>query len=99
MNMAYGFAVIEGLSMIPTYRPGDRVFVKYGATYSVGDIVLSDFKERIDIKRIVKIDDDQIFIQGDNSAVSIDSRQYGAVKSSRILARVLFRLPNFLSGS
>lgn len=95
--MAYGFAVIEGLSMIPTYQPGDRVLVKYGANFLVGDIVLIDFKERIDIKRVVKIEDDRVYVEGDNSAVSIDSRQYGPVKNSRILAKVLFRIPKILS--
>jgi phage repressor protein C with HTH and peptisase S24 domain len=95
--MAYGFAVIEGLSMIPTYQPGDRVLVKYGSTYTIGDIVLIDFKERIDIKRVVKIEDDRVFVEGDNSAVSIDSRQYGAVKNSRVMAKVLFRIPKILT--
>lgn len=95
--MAYGFAVIEGLSMIPTYQPGDRVLVKYGASFSIGDIVLIDFKERIDIKRVAKIEDDRVYVEGDNSAVSIDSRHYGAVKNTRILAKVLFRIPKILS--
>lgn len=94
--MALGFAVVEGLSMVPAYAPGERVIVKYGASYEVGDVVLVDFKDRIDIKRVKQISGDQVFIEGDNTAVSIDSRQYGAVKNTRVIAKVIYRLPRWL---
>ena len=95
--MRFGFAVVEGHSMIPTYAPGERVLVRYGAAFKTGDVVLVDFSSRIDIKRIKKIEGSQIFIEGDNAAVSIDSRQYGPVKESRILGKVIYRLPKWLS--
>ena len=94
--MALGFAVVEGLSMVPAYAPGERVIVKYGASYEVGDVVLVDFKDRIDIKRVKEISGDQVFIEGDNTAVSVDSRQYGAVKNTRVIAKVIYRLPRWL---
>lgn len=94
--MALGLAVVEGLSMVPTYAPGERVIVKYGASYEVGDVVLVDFKDRIDIKRVKQISGDQVFIEGDNTAVSVDSRQYGAVKNNRVIAKVIYRLPRWL---
>ena len=94
--MALGLAVVEGLSMVPTYAPGERVIVKYGASYEVGDVVLVDFKDRIDIKRVKQISGDQVFIEGDNTAVSVDSRQYGAVKNTRVIAKVIYRLPRWL---
>ncbi len=94
--MALGFAVVEGLSMVPAYAPGERVIVKYGASYEVGDVVLVDFKDRIDIKRVKQISGDQVFIEGDNTAVSVDSRQYGAVKNTRVIAKVIYRLPRWL---
>ena len=94
--MALGLAVVEGLSMVPAYAPGERVIVKYGASYEVGDVVLVDFKDRIDIKRVKQISGDQVFIEGDNTAVSVDSRQYGAVKNTRVIAKVIYRLPRWL---
>ena len=94
--MALGLAVVEGLSMVPAYAPGERVIVKYGASYEVGDAVLVDFKDRIDIKRVKQISGDQVFIEGDNTAVSVDSRQYGAVKNTRVIAKVIYRLPRWL---
>lgn len=94
--MALGLAVVEGLSMVPAYAPGERVIVKYGASFEVGDVVLVDFKDRIDIKRVKQISGDQVFIEGDNTAVSVDSRQYGAVKNTRVIAKVIYRLPHWL---
>lgn len=94
--MALGLAVVEGLSMVPAYAPGERVIVKYGASFEVGDVVLVDFKDRIDIKRVKQISGDQVFIEGDNTAVSVDSRQYGAVKNTRVIAKVIYRLPRWL---
>lgn len=95
--MAFGFAVVEGLSMIPEYAPGERVLVKYGATFAIGDVVLVDFKDRIDIKRIFDIQGDQVFIQGDNTSVSVDSRHYGPVRNTRVIAKVIYRLPKWLA--
>jgi phage repressor protein C with HTH and peptisase S24 domain len=94
--MAYGLAIIEGLSMLPSYAPGERVVVKYNAQFAEGDVVLVDFETRVDIKRVKKVELDQVFIEGDNQAVSVDSRQYGSVKRDRVIAKVIYRLPNWL---
>lgn len=94
--MALGLAVVEGLSMVPSYAPGERLIVRYGASFEVGDVVLVDFKNRIDIKRVKSISGDQVFIEGDNDSVSVDSRQYGPVKNSRVIAKVVYRLPSWL---
>ena len=94
--MPLGIAIIEGLSMVPTYAPGERVVVKYGAEFREGDVVLVDFKERIDVKRISKMESGRITVIGDNEAVSIDSRNYGPVKQHQVIAKVIFRLPRWL---
>ena len=91
-RMAYGFAIVEGLSMIPALAPGERVLVRYGATFKVGDIVLVDRGERVDIKRVTRIEDGHIFVEGDNSEVSTDSRNYGAVSKDAIIAKVIRRV-------
>ena len=87
--MAYGFAVVEGLSIIPTHAPGERVLVRYGSAFQVGDIVLVDRGERIDIKRVTRIEDGHIFVEGDNAEVSTDSRHYGAVPRDAVIAKVV----------
>lgn len=82
--------------MIPAFAPGERVLVKYGANFVVNDVVLVDFTERIDLKRIVKIENGQVFVEGDNRQVSIDSRQNGPVKTDQIIGKVIYRLPRWL---
>lgn len=80
--------------MIPALAPGEFVLVKYGAKFKVGDVVLVEFVDRTDIKRVKLITPDHVLIEGDNAAVSIDSRHYGAVRINRVLGKVLFRLPS-----
>lgn len=94
-RMAYGFAIVDGLSMVPVLAPGDRVLVRYGATFKVGDIVLVDRGERVDIKRVTRIEDGHTFVEGDNTEVSTDSRHYGAVPNDAIIAKVIRRMLQF----
>ena len=97
MGMSWGLAVVEGLSMIPALAPGERVLVRYGTPFGLGDMVLVDRGDRVDIKRVTRIEDGHIFVEGDNSAVSTDSRHYGAVSHSDVIARVVWRLPRWLA--
>ena len=95
--MALGLARVEGLSMIPYLAPGDIVLMRYAATFALNDVVLVQHSQRVDIKRVTGITGTQIFVEGDNSAVSQDSRQYGEVHSEHVIARVLVRLPRWLA--
>lgn len=94
--MSIGLAIIHGHSMIPSYAPGEVVLVKYGASYAVGDAVLIKFTHRTDIKRVKVILGSHVFVQGDNEAVSIDSRNYGPVKNDLIIGKVIYRFPKWL---
>jgi len=87
--------VVCGDSMLPTIRPGDSLLIdeKYYAHQSptINDIVLfRDPREfnRIMVKRVVRLDKDTVFLQGDNPAESTDSRHFGAIHSSKLIARV-----------
>ena len=81
--------------MIPALAPGERVLVRYGANFTIGDIVLVDRGDRIDIKRVTRIEDTHIFVEGDNASISTDSRHYGAVNRYAIIAKVIWRLPKY----
>lgn len=93
--MRFGLAVVEGLSMIPTFTPGEKLLVSYGAKVKTGDIVILTVEKRMDIKRIVKIQENEIYVEGDNSQVSIDSRSYGPVNRDAIVAKFICRLPRW----
>lgn len=95
--MRFGFARVTGHSMIPALVPGELVLVGYGAKYVVDDIVLAQADNRIDIKRVERLDGDSVFLVGDNAEVSIDSRQNGAVQKNKVVGKVLYRLPKFFN--
>ena len=94
--MSIGLAVIHGHSMIPSFAPGEVVLVKYSAPFNVGDVVLINFTHRTDIKRVKEVLGSRVFVQGDNEAVSIDSRNYGPVKNDLIIGKVVYRFPRWL---
>jgi phage repressor protein C with HTH and peptisase S24 domain len=94
--MAWGLAVVEGLSMIPTYAPGERLLVRYGGTYTIDDVVLVQRPDQIDIKRLNKVVEGRFYVIGDNLEVSTDSRHYGPIAPEQIIAKVVWRLPRFL---
>ena len=94
--MALGLARVAGLSMVPYLAPGDVVLVRYGSSFAVNDVVLIDQGERTEIKRVTRIEGSHVFVHGDNAEVSHDSRQYGALTSSQVIATVKWRLPQSL---
>ena len=82
--------------MVPTFAPGERLLVRYGAAFTIDDVVLVQRPDQIDVKRINKVIDDRIYVIGDNFEVSIDSRHYGPITDDQVLAKVIWRLPRFL---
>ena len=55
-----------------------------------GDIVVIKHQGKEMVKRIQKIDDRQIFVQGDNQKESTDSRNFGPIDKSEIIGKVIF---------
>lgn len=82
-------------SMEPTLHSGDYVFVnKWHRKLNVGEIiVLRHPLEGIYIvKRIKSIDNNAIYVVGDNLNQSEDSRKFGSVDKSRLLGKVMFKI-------
>jgi len=91
---------IEDESMLPTLEPGDYVLVNRWA-YRVrpprrGDLVVvrdPELSDRFLVKRVSETEaSTQIPLEGDNAAVSRDSRAFGAVPLDRIVGKVWLRL-------
>jgi nickel-type superoxide dismutase maturation protease len=86
---------VEGRSMEPTFYSGDCIIArKYILKPKEGDIVILKHPEKDMkiVKRIVKIDKDGYFIEGDNKTESSDSRKFGLVKRNMIIAKVICRI-------
>tara|TARA_Y100000589_G_C26588763_1_gene401482 strand:- start:187 stop:453 length:267 start_codon:yes stop_codon:yes gene_type:complete len=77
--------------MSPTLRDGEEVYFDVGPCedVSINDIVLVKhpyMKQRNIVKRIKDIfPDGSVFIQGDNSLFSTDSKSFGVVSKNNIL--------------
>ena len=85
-------AVVSGLSMIPTLAPGERVLVRNDGPIVLGDIVVFQHESQFDVKRVLRIEADGIFVQGDNDLVSDYSITYGLIPYDAVLGTVTYRL-------
>lgn len=97
--------VVEGWSMWPALRPGDRLLILTGAEKwrmpRRGDLVLarpSALDGRAVLKRVAAVQRDRayrgagrVMLLGDNLAASSDSRHFGTVALDEIHGRVLAR--------
>lgn len=90
--MRYRMAVVSGLSMIPTLAPGERLLVRTDGPIVIGDIVVFERAGQFDVKRILRIEADGIFAQGDNDLVSTDSRTYGLIPHENVIGVATYRL-------
>ncbi len=56
------------------------------------EVVIVSVKNKLVIKRIIKIKNDEIWIEGDNKKESTDSREFGWINKSKVIAKVLLKL-------
>ncbi len=85
---------VDGDSMRPTLRPGDRLVVVAGRRARVGDLVtLPDPRapSRQVVKRVITRDGATVMVRGDNPDASTDSRTFGPVPAESIGGRVVYR--------
>jgi type IV secretory pathway protease TraF len=75
--------------MQPTLRPGDTLLGTGWFRPSVGQVVIVKRMNRLMIKRITGMKGDELWIEGDNSASSTDSRTFGPVSRSQLRAKVI----------
>ncbi len=80
--------------MEPAIRNGKSILIsKTPYLFSkpkVKDIVAFKNKEKILIKRIVKISLDKYTVEGDNPKDSLDSRSFGFIAKNDILGKVIY---------
>lgn len=68
---------VVGPSMLPTYRPGAVVLGLKWLRPKVGSVVVAEHDGRELIKRVARIGKQGLYLLGDNSDHSTDSRIYG----------------------
>ncbi len=81
--------------MFPTLLDGDHVLVNRLAYMfhkpKVGDgVALKDPRDgKVLIKRITKIENQHYFVIGDNKHYSTDSREFGMIRRSEIIGKII----------
>lgn len=83
--------------MEPRFSGGDKLFVSklmYRLRKPrVGEVVVlrNPRDERLLLKRITEIRGGLLFVSGDNTDASTDSREFGAVGREQVVGKTLFR--------
>lgn len=81
---------VVGHSMLPTLRPRQIVIATGLKRPVVGSIVIAKIGNKEIIKRVSAIKNGRYYLVGDNPDDSRDSREFGFVDESQIIARKLF---------
>ena len=79
-----------GKSMLPTLRPGQVVFAWHSRNFKPGQVVIAFVDGREVIKRISRIDNGQVYLQGDNTDPKSGSQSYGPLPDTKVEAVVVF---------
>lgn len=82
------FRLVDGNSMLPTYRPGQTVIINTTRNFKVGDVVVAFFHGREVLKRITDIKDGHVYLEGDNPKESTDSRECGWLIDRHVVGKV-----------
>jgi phage repressor protein C with HTH and peptisase S24 domain len=76
--------------MSPTLWPGQLVVgVTFFRSLTPGNIVIVEHEGLEKIKRIKSIQESKLFVEGDNKDFSTDSRHFGLINRTQVLAKVL----------
>jgi phage repressor protein C with HTH and peptisase S24 domain len=96
----FGTVEVDGLSMAPTFIPGDQLYVRWysrkgakASALAVGNIVILERDEQpgvFYIKRITQIAAEGIWVQSDNPK-GTDSTKWGWLPPHAVKAKYLFR--------
>jgi len=102
-NVAKLFKAVElrGDSMSPNFNDGDwllfRLFpAKSKSGNLVGKVVLIQRQSQVgtdflQVKRVTQLTEVKFWVEGDNKSASTDSRSWGALDSTEVIGKLLFR--------
>ena len=89
----WGFAIVRGRSMQPTYVDGDRLLLVHGARPRVGRPAVVRLPDGVvAVKRVVRREPGGWWVERDNPAEGVDSWLVGAIPDEDVLAVVVARV-------
>lgn len=87
-----GLYRVSGESMLPGYAPGDVLLGLHWFRPRPGQVVVALHSGKHLIKRLIRVDPDGIWLEGDNAAHSTDSRHYGLLRKNQLRAKIIAKL-------
>jgi phage repressor protein C with HTH and peptisase S24 domain len=82
---------VHGHSMVPVLPPGTLV---WGRTWFWGlkpeDVVVFRRGDKEMLKRVERVDGDELFVVGDHVEASTDSRHFGTISKATVIAKVIY---------
>lgn len=82
---------VVGKSMSPMLMPDKLIFASSMFRYVMpGQVVIVEHEGKQKVKRIERIENDKIFVIGDNLEASTDSRHFGWLEPHQIIAIVVW---------
>ena len=85
---------IYGHSMSPFLKDGDLIIISYIPFLfkkpKINEVIAISYNRKIIIKRIKQIQENKYFLEGDNKKDSFDSRNFGSIKKSDILGKIIY---------
>ncbi len=89
MKFPFSRFVIKENSMLPAFKPGDQVITLNWSGVKVGDIVVFK-KDGINmVKRVVKVENEKMYVEGDNKR---ESSNVGWVEKKDLIGRVITKI-------
>lgn len=86
--MILGRFKVSGHSMEPNFHEGDQVLSVGFLGFKAGDVIVFKHKSKNFIKRIIRIERNEVFLEGDNKN---DSLKIPKVQKRDIIGKVIFR--------
>jgi type IV secretory pathway protease TraF len=79
--------------MLPTFKP-DQIIIglHWYMNLKINDVIIAKIEKREIIKRIIKIENQKVWLEGDNEKESTDSRTFGWISKEAIVAKVITKL-------
>jgi len=84
--------------MFPTLKPNQDIlsfnWAYFGKKPKVGDIVVIKVNGKAMVKRVQNVYDRKVFVTGDNSQESTDSRRFGPINIDQIIGKLIYKSRN-----
>jgi nickel-type superoxide dismutase maturation protease len=81
---------VQGYSMMPVLPPNTLVLgLKYFRALRINDVIIFYHDGREKMKRIQTIENGNLFVIGDHADASTDSRHFGWISTSTVIAKVV----------